>query len=253
MLGQDCVLVRSTPRGFCAIERVDAASLQKCLLGTDCDPDWLFQQCERIADALNRGEVALAQIFGLRIPTSDLDDRQLSRIAPVGFVKAGFNPDEPRVPKGDSHGGQWTDGSGANAEPSSLLTDAAYQGIYHDIVVAQIAAQWRANGAKVITEVDLVARDGARARADIVAVEAVGQPLLLVEVKTGNAPRYTPRQTNVYPMAQIGDHVFSPNAKIATLGFLPGQWLPPMEFFTIYKRDEKSDYQWMNHLKPMLP
>jgi hypothetical protein len=48
-------------------------------------------------------------------------------------------------------------------------------------------------------------------------------------------------------MAQIGDHVFTPSPKIVTLGFLPGQWLPPMDFVTIYKSGEKSDLEWLFH------
>ena len=68
---------------------------------------------------LDKGEVALAQIYGLSIPIDELDDRQLKRIALVCFAKAGFNADEPRVsPKGDPRGGEWTaddDGGGARS------------------------------------------------------------------------------------------------------------------------------------------
>src|SRR5580693_564536 len=74
MRGPDCVLVRRTPGGFRAIDRAAASTLQKCLLDTDRDDDWLFQQCRHIAEALDKGEIALAQIYGLRIPISDLDD-----------------------------------------------------------------------------------------------------------------------------------------------------------------------------------
>jgi len=107
MLGADCVLVDRTPAGYRTIERDNAGALQKCFLTERDDPDWLFQQCQRIAAALNKGEVALAQIYGLRIPISALDDCQVKRSA---FAKVGFNPDEPRIPKGDPHGGEWTDG-----------------------------------------------------------------------------------------------------------------------------------------------
>ncbi len=122
MLGPDCVLVGRTPRGFRAIERDAAASLQKCPLGIHDDPNWLFDRCQHIADLLDKGELALAQIYGLHIPIRDLDDRQLRRIAHVGLTKAGFNPDEPRIPKGDHRAGEWTDGgtSSADTEPSIL-------------------------------------------------------------------------------------------------------------------------------------
>ncbi|HZK91188.1 MAG TPA: hypothetical protein VFC56_13665 [Stellaceae bacterium] len=62
MLGPDYVLVRRTPRGFQPIDRDDALQAQKCLLDSDRDEDWLFRQCQRIADALDKGEVALAHL-----------------------------------------------------------------------------------------------------------------------------------------------------------------------------------------------
>jgi len=213
------------PAAFAPSNATPLPIVQKCLVGAHDDPDWLFRRCQRIADLLGKGELALAQIYGLHIPIADLDDQQLERIALAGFAKAGFNPDEPRVPKGDHGGGEWTDGGGssANAEPSSLLTDVAYQGTYHDQVVAQIVGHWRAKGDRVLTSVDLIARNGATARADIIAIQALGEPPLLIEVKTGNDPQFTPGQQIVYPMAQIGDHVNSPNQKIRELGFSPGQ------------------------------
>jgi hypothetical protein len=110
MLGPDQVLVHRTSQGYRGIARDDAAVLQKCLLDADRDRDWLFQQCRRIAEALDKGEIALAQIYGLRIPIDDLDDRQLKRLAYSRFAKIDFNPDEPRIPKGDPHGGEWTNG-----------------------------------------------------------------------------------------------------------------------------------------------
>jgi hypothetical protein len=128
MLGPDCVLVRRTRRGFRSIERDAASTLQKCVLDADHDQDWLFYQCGRIADALNNGEPALAQIYGLRIPIGDLEEWQLRRIARVGPAKAGFNPDEPRVPKGDSHGGEWTDGGGEAGGGDDLLGDSGAAG-----------------------------------------------------------------------------------------------------------------------------
>jgi len=82
------------------------------------------------------------------------------------------------------------------------------------------------------------------ARADIIAAQPVGGPMLIVEVKTGKKPRYTSPQEDVYPMAQIGGHVFSPYSKIEALGYRAGQWLPPMTFVTVYKQNAKSDPVW---------
>jgi hypothetical protein len=86
------------------------------------DDDWLFRQCQRISDALNKGEIALAQIYGLRIPIGELDDYQLKRLAADRFTKWSFNPDEPRVPKGSPQGGEWTTGDGGSEAPVNAFT-----------------------------------------------------------------------------------------------------------------------------------
>lgn len=313
-IGPDCILVRRTSCGYRAIDREDASTLQKCLFDAMPDQDWLFRQCQRIADALQKGEIALAQIYGLHIPVDELDDRQLRRVA---HAKGGFNPDEPRMPKGEPHGGEWTIGGGSSTQddasasdatiladltgnvtdttvlpvsnvnqvalqtapipPSMLnagpfgdgagdngegdnngfspddLVDTAYPGVFHNLVVLQIAEYLRARGAIAITEVDLVAKNGATARADIIATLSPGTPPVIIEVKTGLDPQYTPGQQVIYPMAQVGDHVYSPNAKIEFLGFSPGQWLPPMEFITFYKQDAQSPLKWFEHADPIIP
>ncbi len=109
MLGPDCILVRRSPHGFRGIEREHAQALQKCALMEGRDRDLLFRQSQRIAEALDKGEIALAQIYGLHIPVVDLDDRRLARISKIDFAR-GYNPDEPRIPKGNPHGGEWTTG-----------------------------------------------------------------------------------------------------------------------------------------------
>jgi hypothetical protein len=53
--------------------------------------------------------VALAQIYGIGIPVVERDSQQFMKLANAArFVKADFNPDQPR----DAHG-RWTDESGA--------------------------------------------------------------------------------------------------------------------------------------------
>jgi hypothetical protein len=174
MLSPDCTLVRRTARGYRCISREEGAVLQQFLFGETKQPDWFFEQCRRIDRALAQNEVALAQITGLYLPIEELDAarlRQLSRAAP--FVKANFNPDEPRVPAGRPDGGEWTadgatfstvpDGAAGpsaagdihpvsdRSEVSDLprhgydsenprpvdtnIIPAAYQGYYHDEVV----------------------------------------------------------------------------------------------------------------------
>jgi hypothetical protein len=124
MLGPDCVLVRRTPRGFFGVERDHAGALQKCALSEGRDRDLLFRQSQRIAEALNKGEIALAQIYGLHIPVAELDDRRLTRISQIGFAR-GYDPDELRVPKGDPHGGEWTSDGASDIQTGYSVDEAA--------------------------------------------------------------------------------------------------------------------------------
>jgi hypothetical protein len=114
MLGPDCVLVRRTAAGYRCLHPVEAAAIQKAVFETQRDePDRLFVLSQGIAKALNRGELALAQIYGLRIPIAGLDSGRLRKLASVApLTKVNFNPDEPRIPAGQPDGGEWTDGPG---------------------------------------------------------------------------------------------------------------------------------------------
>src|SRR5713226_10669948 len=109
MLGPDCVLVRRSSGGFRCIAPGEARAIQAAVLGPGHDPDWLFEQSRRIARALVAGETALAQIYGLRIPVGELDDAAFHKLAAVArLIKAGFDPNEPRIPQGEPGAGQWT-------------------------------------------------------------------------------------------------------------------------------------------------
>jgi hypothetical protein len=128
MLGPNCVLVEHTLGTHQPVSRRAARVIQGLLLPDHREPDWLFDQCGRIARALDEGQVALAQIYGLRISIGELDDRRLAQLGHItAFTRAGFNPDEPRVPKGDPHGGEWTNGGGdesaSDSAPNSPSSD----------------------------------------------------------------------------------------------------------------------------------
>jgi hypothetical protein len=155
IVGPDCVLVHRAEHGYRCVTRQEAAALQDFLLGDGWGADWLFEQCRRIAKALDNREIALAQILGLQIPVDDLDGRRLRRSARAApFLKANFNPDEPRIPAGQPGGGEWTtegNGSGGDDEQGGSPIDIAYQGTYRDQVVAELAAYWRARGNRVLT------------------------------------------------------------------------------------------------------
>jgi hypothetical protein len=123
VVGPDCVLIRRTPIGYRCVTRTAADDIQRVLLASEDNPDWLYEQGQRIAAALDRGEIALAQIYGLRIPISELDDRQLKRLAAItAFHKIGFDPDEPRIPAGQPGGGEWTTGGDAGVDAAALDT-----------------------------------------------------------------------------------------------------------------------------------
>lgn len=116
MLDPDCVLVRSTSGGYRSLGRVEAAEIQRLLAAGD-NPDRLFQICGGIAKALNQGQLALAQIAGLRIPVFELDHDQLKALAAAApLIKANFNPDEPR----DEHG-RWTVAGGGDSEAAPAV------------------------------------------------------------------------------------------------------------------------------------
>lgn len=116
-VGPDYALVSRTPSGFRPIARPEASALQATLLFPRYPADWLFEQCRRIAEALSRGELALAQIYGLYIPVDELGEAALDRLAAATHAtKANFNPDQPRVPAGEPTGGEWT-GEPGDAKP----------------------------------------------------------------------------------------------------------------------------------------
>jgi hypothetical protein len=71
--------------------------------------------------------------------------------------------------------------------------------------------------------------------------------LTVFEVKTGFDPQYSGPQMTVYPMAQAGYHVYASDAKKSELGFIPGERLPPMRFYTVYKQDPDAPYRWLEH------
>jgi hypothetical protein len=127
MLGPDCVLVRRTGTGYRCIEPEEAAPLQSFLFGAEGDdPDRLFHLIGGITRALNAGELALAEIYGLRIPVSGLDDRQLKQLAAAApFVKANFNPDQPRIPAGEPGAGEWTTEGGGSGGNTAQTEDAS--------------------------------------------------------------------------------------------------------------------------------
>jgi hypothetical protein len=114
------------PKGFSIVPRGVARHAQYLLFKRADNPDWLYEQSRRIADALDRGEIALAQIYGLRIPVGELDGRQLKQLAAVAaLAKADFNSDEPRIAAGQPGGGEWTTGEDTGVVDADATPHAA--------------------------------------------------------------------------------------------------------------------------------
>ncbi|HZK90297.1 MAG TPA: glucosaminidase domain-containing protein [Stellaceae bacterium] len=85
----------------------------------DDDGDPFVSRCRRLDEALEQGDLAKACDHGIPHVVFDIADRPLRRLAIAeALAKAGFNPDEPRVPAGNSDGGQWTT-DGTTGKPSS--------------------------------------------------------------------------------------------------------------------------------------
>ena len=124
MLGPDCALVRRTVQGYRPISRNEASVLQAFVCRGPQDSDRLYRTCGRIAEALENDQLALAQIYGLHLPIDELGPGQLRGLSKFARVsKVGYNPDEPRVPAGNPHGGEWTTGGGEDAGGASEASE----------------------------------------------------------------------------------------------------------------------------------
>ncbi len=178
-----------------------------------------------------------------------------------------FDPDQPRVPAGDTDGGQWTSGdsSGATAgsttkKPSGVqvadasdtrghevttdatsrgdtlpTVDAAYQGKYHDSLRDQFAEDLSNAGNTVLKEVPLTFQSDPPVTAvvDIMLRTPVGD-VYAIEVKTGEDPQFTPAQQIVYPHVEIGNMVASDDARIPSLAFTHNVVLPAIPVIVLY-------------------
>ena len=186
-----------------------------------------------------------------------LGDRRRAR--PRAGVSAGgarkVNPDQPRVPAGNTDGGQWTSGdlSAATAgsttkQPPGIqvahasdrrghevrtdatsagnnlpIVDAAYQGEYHDFLRDQYADILRAAGNTVVKEVPLTIAGDPPITAEIdILFRTVDGVVYGIEVKTGNDPSFTMPQQIVYPHVEAGGIVVSLDPRITALGLTPG-------------------------------
>jgi hypothetical protein len=184
----------------------------------------------RASDWLDAGDLARATLEAVLIGVPDLASPAVAKLANIAKLRKGGTAwqDQPRIPAGQTGGGEWTSGGGGAATPNngssghdesasqedassgngqSEVNPGAIDEIanrdYHDEVVAKAARILRSLGCRVVTEIPLITLDGVAARADILMVTPAGQ-WNLIEVKTGVGPKYEDTQRLVYPMAMIG-------------------------------------------------
>lgn len=210
---------------------------------------------QRVANALNKGDPSLAAIALVHCefpPLNSLDDA--TRMAKTDGLLRKYNPDvadEPRVPAGETGGGEWTDGKGGgtativddhsadSAVTSPSPIDVAYQGKRHDELVEEFANDLRNGGVAAETNLPITMIGGvATAYADIMFRRSDTGALCNIEVKTGKDPTFTPSQMVVYPIAAIGNHAYSNSPRIATFGFSPGQLLPPIQVYVMWEHED---------------
>lgn len=93
-----------------------------------------------------------AEIASLRDELENIaqDLRKVGREWPslvrLELRKAGFNPDEPRVPAGNADGGQWTNDGGRSADDSRVLSDAPDSGWIQGAQYAADGHHWVPKG-----------------------------------------------------------------------------------------------------------
>lgn len=207
----------------------------------------LMDGLQAVARAIRAGQTTRALTATVQLGLPALDEGGASRItgADDALKKAGFNPNEPRDRRG-----RWTteDGDAGIHTPAAaegLVIDADHpgagaivdiaQGTYHDQLVRNLAEYFRDHGCTVLVEVPLTGINGATARADMI-MRGPGQASPdIIEVKTGADPQYTPGQRVVYPLAMVGGHGTSGDARISAVGLVPGQPFPPLPVVEIYQ------------------
>ena len=124
------------------------------------------------------------------------------------------------------------------------LTPAAYNGVYHDMVVAAYADELRSRGELVETSVRLrLGDEGPSAIIDILSFDPKEGIFYGVEVKTGEDPKFTDFQLLIYTHAILGGSVEAADIKVMRLGLIPNSPLLPIPIWLMYNRGFLSERQ----------
>lgn len=128
MLGPDCVLVARGKTGYRRINAGVLDRLVKTTFGAGPSLARFSIVLDRITAALDAGDIVKAQLLGLEIPLSALDDEQLIRLQTASsLIKAGFDPDQARDEKGRwaTEGDGETSAGGSSAEADQRPPDGS--------------------------------------------------------------------------------------------------------------------------------
>lgn len=109
------------------------------------------------------------------------------------------------------------------------------EGPIHKQEKADIVRILRAHGDIVVTEIPLTTLTGVTTIVDVFSMSPE-RFLNVIEVKTPGHPYLSANQRMVYPFLDLGNHVFSTDARIRLFGFEPGQLLPPICVHKVFKR-----------------
>lgn len=137
-----------------------------------------------------------------------------------------FDPQKhPRWPAGtpELQGGRFAPANSENPQ----IVDVQYRGHFHDEFVDYLVNLQREGGGIAIKSVPLTTVTGITCVADAL-MKPPGQPVFILEVKTGDDPTFTFSQALCYPWAVLGNHVTSINPEVTQLGLLPGLPFPSM-------------------------
>ncbi|HLG86275.1 MAG TPA: hypothetical protein VKZ79_03660 [Alphaproteobacteria bacterium] len=269
MLGPDCVLIRRTDAGYRVANPVETEAVLRYALRNRDDFADLPLRLDRIARALEAGDLAKAQILGLQLGFDDLDDDKLRRLD-VGatLVKEGYDPNQPR-----DEDGRWTSDGGTTSASVSSSTDmptappttmnaaavtpdapaqtgdieagsesqlppmpVGFNDEYHNAVRDDLAAAINSLGGRAITEVSLTAFNGVKSRIDLMVLDPKVLPTPFgIEVKTGLDPILTRQQSIVYAILMAGGNVWSSSPRLPKVGLSPGARMPPVPVAVYWK------------------
>jgi predicted chitinase len=108
--------------------------------GAPVELGWRVARLRRVAEALNKGDLALAGIslLHLDLPPLPSDEHARSMAEADDLLAKTYNADQPRAPKGDANGGQWvsqgdldTPAGGAGAAPAKAAGPAPQAAAAH--------------------------------------------------------------------------------------------------------------------------